>query len=125
MSRGMPVGKQLATVGSKSTRPFVILGWPGSVFLLAIHLASAQDWKEGSSLGLKVADDSVMFAQTPVRSGAWAAGLLVFAPDDPAVCARITGEKASTVSIARIEAIHRFRMYRHSLVWRLEPLRRC
>src|SRR5712692_797354 len=98
MSRGMPVGKQLATVGSKSTRPFVILGWPGSVFLLAIHLASAQGRKEGSSFGLKVADDSLMFAQTPVRSGPCAVALLVFAPDDPVVCARATGEKASPAS---------------------------
>ena len=51
----MPVGKQLATVGSRSTRPLVMLACPGSVFLLAFHFASAQGWNEGPSLALKVA----------------------------------------------------------------------
>src|SRR6266550_6128559 len=89
MSRGIPVGKQLATVGSKSTRPLVILGCPGSSFLLAFHFASAQGWKEGASFGLNVGPDSVMFAQTPLRSGAWAAVCFFFAPGWAAVCASI------------------------------------
>src|SRR6267378_7488000 len=80
MRRGIPVGKQLATVGSKSTRPLVIFGWPGSSFLLAFHFASAQGRKEGSIFGLKVGPDSVMFAQTPFRSAVWA---FFFAPGCP------------------------------------------
>src|SRR5712671_3371516 len=84
ISRGIPLGKQLATVGSIWTSPLVFL-CAGSSFLLAFHFASAQPWKEGSSLGLKVAADSVIFAQTPFRFGTDAGVCIFFAPDCAAV----------------------------------------
>ena len=49
-SRGIPGGKQLAIVGSWSTRPLVFVS-PGLSFLFAFDFASAQGWKEGSTLG--------------------------------------------------------------------------
>src|SRR5579862_5255047 len=101
----MPVGKQLATVGSMSTRPLVTLACPGSVVLLAFHFASAHGWKDGSSLGLKVGAESVMLAHTPVKSGLCAsvAAPVFFAAAGCAEdCAKIAGERASAVRMARM-----------------------
>src|SRR5215469_8035606 len=105
----MPVGKQLAMVGSRSTRPFVIAGWPGSSFLLAFHFASAQGWNEGPSFPLKVGPGSEMLAQTPFKSGVELMAPTFFVPVSGAVWANNTGDKANARNVARTKLMHRFR----------------
>src|SRR5579864_5910727 len=111
MSRGMPLGKQLATVGSRSARPLENI-CPGSVCLTSFHLASAQGWKEGSSFPLKVGAGSLISAQTPLRSGAWVEAAAFFAGDCAAVWAEIAVETTNIVSTAQIGFIHRIRIWR-------------